>query len=55
MANALAALWRYQRLQLAGLAPASGPATGAKDQEAAPGLRGESSGFSGQSESEPDA
>jgi ATP synthase I chain len=55
MVNALAALWRYQRLQLAGLTSGSGPAASAEDQERGPGLRGESSGLPGQSESEPDA
>jgi hypothetical protein len=55
MVNALGALWRYQRLQLAGMTPGSGPAPGPEEQERGPGLRGESSGFPGQTESEPDA
>ena len=42
MANALGALWRYQRLQLAGVAPTSGRAAGAEGQEGGPGLPGES-------------
>jgi hypothetical protein len=54
MANALGALWRYQRLQLAGVTPTSGPTAGAEGQEGGPGLPGGSSGFPGQSESEPD-
>lgn len=54
MANALGALWRYQRLQLAGVTPTRGPAAGAEGQEGGPGLPGGSSGFPGQSEGEPD-
>ena len=40
MANALGALWRYQKLQLAGLAP-SGADAGKKAQVATPPSNGE--------------
>lgn len=39
MANALAALWRYQRLQLAGLAPANSAGATTDDQPGGPGDR----------------
>jgi hypothetical protein len=55
MANALAALWRYQRLQLAGLAPTNGAEAMADGHEAGPGLPGDSQGFPGPSGGEPDA
>jgi hypothetical protein len=55
MANALGALWRYQRLQLAGVAPTNGGQPGGKDQTA--GTAGPSDGFAlpGQDEGGPDA
>jgi hypothetical protein len=54
MANALAALWRYQRLQLAGLAPANGAKPGAEEQGTGPGAAGDGFAFPGQIEGEPD-
>jgi ATP synthase I chain len=55
MANALGALWRYQRLQLAGLAPANAAEPSGKDEGAGPG--GPNDGFvlPGQDEGGPDA
>jgi hypothetical protein len=53
MANALGAIWRYQRLQLAGLAPTTtAPAEAAKSQ--APLAQAELPGTSGPGEVEAD-
>jgi ATP synthase I chain len=55
MANALAALWRYQRLQLAGLAPANGAEPGATEgQGTGPGAAGDGFAFPGQTEGDAD-
>jgi hypothetical protein len=60
MANALGALWRYQRLQLAGLAPThSGQAGGAEGsrqgQVPGPGAPGDGFAIPGRSEGDADA
>lgn len=54
MANVLAALWRYQRLQLAGLAHTNGPDASAESPEIGPG-QGDAFTLPGQDEGEPDA
>jgi hypothetical protein len=55
MVNALAALWRYQRLQLAGLAHTNGARPGAEAPETGAGLRGDGLALPGQDEGGPDA
>jgi hypothetical protein len=54
MANALAALWRYQRLQLAGLNPANSAEANGKDQVTGAGPQGEGYPFPGGPEGGPD-
>jgi hypothetical protein len=55
MANALASLWRYQRLQLAGMVPAQGAKAGAGGQPGEPGGQTDGFGAPGQDGDEPDA
>jgi ATP synthase I chain len=55
MANALGALWRYQRLQLAGLAPTNSAQPGGPDQAAGPGGPNDGFALPGQDEGGPDA
>jgi hypothetical protein len=54
MANALGALWRYQRLQLAGLAQTKSAEGSAQDQPAGP-VPGDGFAFPGQDEGGPNA
>jgi ATP synthase I chain len=54
MANALAALWRYQRLQLAGLAPANMAEANGKDQVPGQGAQGDGYAFPGGTEGDAD-
>jgi hypothetical protein len=54
MANALAALWRYQRLQLAGLAPANSAEANGKDPVTGPGPQGDGYAFPGGTEGDAD-
>lgn len=55
MANALGALWRYQRLQLAGMTPANSAENNSKDQVTGPGAQGDGYGFPGRAEGDADA
>jgi cation transporter-like permease len=55
MANALGALWRYQRLQLAGMTPAHGSEPTSQDQPAGPGAATDGFVFPGQEEGGPNA
>jgi hypothetical protein len=55
MMNALGALWRYQRVQLAGLAPTNGAEPSTQDQPGGPGGSSDGFVFPGQDEGGPDA
>jgi hypothetical protein len=55
MMNALAALWRYQRIQLAGVAHSNGAHPAAEGPETGAGLMGDGFTLPGQDEGEPDA
>lgn len=55
MANALGALWRYQRLQLAGLTPRNSAEPSGQDQPAGPGASTDGFVFPGQDEGGPNA